>query len=151
MEHVLWLLHQLRWTDRWVFEKATYDGKFPIHLVLSYKCTADRATLVAARALIQVLLEAHPASASRRVSGKLALHMAVENGWPCHDLLLAAYPEALDAPDPLTELYPFQAAAKHHQLSSYSVSLDMTYDLLRANPCNAGEMSRERTRLRANG
>lgn len=148
VEHVLWLLHQLRWTDRWVFEKPTPDGMYPIHTVLSRRCTSDQGSLVAARALVQLLLEAHPASAAMWVGGKLALHLAVENGWPCHDLLLAAHPDALDAPDPSTELFPFQAAAKHHLLSSSPISLDMTYELLRANPNHARGGVRERTSLR---
>lgn len=106
---------------------------------------------MAARALTQLLLEANPTSASRWAEGKLPLHLAIENGWPCHDLLLAAYPDALDAPDPSTELFPFQVAAKHHHLTSSPIAVDVAYDLLRANPCNALSMVRDRARLRAQG
>lgn len=137
VEHILWLLHQLRWTDCWVFERRSRHERYPIHVVLSYKCTSDQQGLVAARALTQLLLEACPTSASHRFRGKLPLHMAVENGWPCHDLLLAAHPESLDALDPTTELFPFQAAAKHHMSFETPISLDMTYELLRANPVHA--------------
>jgi hypothetical protein len=146
LEHVLWLLHQLRWTDCWVFKKQSRDGGFPIHFVLSHKCTSDQSGLVAARALTQLLLEAHPESASQSVKGKLALHMAIENGWPCHDLLLSVNPEALDTPDPTTELFPFQAAAKYHHTTASSISLDVTYELLRANPNHATSMHRDEVR-----
>jgi hypothetical protein len=96
--------------------------------------------LVAARELVKILLEAHPLSAQHLVNGRLALHMAIENGWPCHDLLLAVFPEALDALDPKTELFPFQTAgARDHEMSSSSSmsALDITYELLRANPTHA--------------
>ena len=134
VEHILWLLHQLRWTDPWIFEKESKHGRYPIHVVLSYRCTPDQHALIAARALTQLLLEACPLSASVRFNGKLPLHMAVENGWPCHDLVLAAHPESLDTRDTTTELYPFQTAAKLHQREGNPISLDMTYELLRANP-----------------
>jgi len=149
VEHVLWLLHQLRWTDRWVFEKQSKNGRYPIHVVLSYQCTSDQQGLVAARALTQLLLEACSESAAHRVNGKLPLHMAVENGWPCHDLLLAAHPESLDALDQTTELLPFQTAAKHHRSFETPVSLNMTYELLRANPVHACCLHKETRGVRA--
>ncbi len=52
-QHGLWLLHQLRWTDQWVFEKQSSDGSYPIHFVLSHKCTVDPSGLVAARELVK--------------------------------------------------------------------------------------------------
>jgi len=143
VEHVLWLLHQLRWTDQWVFQKQSPDGGYPVHLVLSHKCTLGTQGLVAARAFVKLLLEANPASAAHWVRGKLALHMAIENGWPCHDLLLALYPDALDARDPDSELFPFQSAAKHHQATDSSLSLDVTYELLRANPIHARSIGKK--------
>lgn len=146
-QHVLWLLHQLRWSDQWVFEKQTSDGKNPIHLVLSHQCTSKQEGLVAARELAKILLEAHPQSAKRWVDGQLPLHMAVKNGWPCHDLLLSLFPEALDARDMQTELFPFQAAAKYHLTP---LSLDIAYELLRANPSCARNMTEGR-RVRAQG
>lgn len=145
-QHILWLLHQLRWTDRWVFDKQTSDGRYPLQLVLSHKCTFDPSGLVAARELVKLLLEAHPLSAKQLINGRLALHMAVENGWPCHDLLLAVFPEALDAPDPRTELYPFQTAAK---VEMSPISMDVTYELLRANPTHARSLGKEGQRVGA--
>ncbi len=149
VQHVLWLLHQLRWTDRWIFERRSKHGRYPIHVVLSYKCTSDHRGLVAARALTQLLLEACPTSASHRFHGKLPLHMAVENGWPCHDLLLAAHPESLDVLDPTTALFPFQTAANHHRFFETPISLDITYELLRANPMHACCLHKETRGVRA--
>jgi hypothetical protein len=137
-EHVLWLLHHLRSSDRWVFAKQSCDEMYPIHVVLSQKCADDKEGLVAARALTRLLLEAHPESAAVWINGKSALHMAIENGWPCHDLLLALYPEALNSLDLHTELFPFQAAAlKCAEATSCSpMAFDVTYELLRSNPAN---------------
>ena len=133
--HFLWLLHQLRWTDQWVFAKPTEDGLLPLHFALAHKCTEDPNGLVAARELIKVLVAECPASVQHSVNGKLALHMAIENGWPCHDLLLAMFPEALDRRDKGTDLFPFQSAAQED--ASSSMSLDVTFELLRANPAHA--------------
>lgn len=142
-QHVLWLLHQLRFTDQWVFEKQDLDGSYPLHLVLSHPCIVEGPCLAVARELVKILLEAHPASARYAIHGRLALHMAVENGWPCHDLLLAVFPEALDISDPMTELFPFQTAAAMEQSCAADASfcdLDVTYELLRANPTHAGAL-----------
>eukprot|EP00934_Nitzschia_sp_Nitz4_P002910 Nitzschia sp. Nitz4//scaffold89_size161592//129569//130823//NITZ4_002395-RA/size161592-snap-gene-0.140-mRNA-1//1//CDS//3329559667//2900//frame0 len=139
VRHVLWLLHHLRATDLWVFAKQGADGSFPIHQVLRHKCTTDQQGLVASRALVQLLLEAHPSSASHMFEGKLPLHMAIENGWPCHDLLLAAYPEALNTHDQKTTLLPFQSAASFD--TNAPLSLDVTFELLLANPDNAVQLA----------
>uniref|UniRef100_A0A7R9ZIV8 Ankyrin repeat protein n=1 Tax=Craspedostauros australis TaxID=1486917 RepID=A0A7R9ZIV8_9STRA len=113
-QHILWILHQLRWTDEWLFQQQCCDrtNTFPIHHVLLTKCHArGMRGLCAARELVKVILEADPESASKKVCGRFALHMALENGWPCHDLLLAAHPDALNQPDPKSGLFPFQTAA----------------------------------------
>jgi hypothetical protein len=147
-QHVLWLLHQLRWTDQWIFEKQDIDGSYPLHLVLGQPCIVEGSCLAVARELVKVLLEAHPESARHTIHGRLALHMAVENGWPCHDLLLAVFPEALDILDPKTELFPFQTAARAARAKEQPpcataaaaaafCELDVTYELLRANPTHA--------------
>lgn len=130
-QHVLWLLHHLCWTDQWVFERQDIDGSYPLHLVLNHPCTVQGSCLPVARELVKILLQAHPDSARHTMHGRLPLHMAVENGWPCHDLLLAVFPEALDILDPKTELFPFQTAARAKE---QACALDVTYELLRANP-----------------
>jgi hypothetical protein len=134
-------LHQLRWTDQWVFEKQDLDGSYPLHLVLGHPCTVEGSCLPVARQLVKILLEAHPDSARHTIHGRLPLHMAVENGWPCHDLLLAVFPEALDISDPKTELFPFQTAARAKEqpcaTAAACCELDVTYELLRANPTYA--------------
>ena len=120
-----------------------------------------------ARELVKILIEADPCCAKCACNGRLALHMAIENGWPCHDLLLAVYPEALDMKDPRTELFPFQTSATvggyycndgaTNKTSPAAAAemvdirdLDVTYELLRANPTHAsGMMQRKRSRVGA--
>ena len=141
---MLWLLHQLRWTDCWVFERQAC-GMHPLHFLLSHKCTAEGTpALLAARELVKILLEAYPCAAKHAVNDRMALHLAIENGWPCHDLLLAVYPEALNILDPKTELFPFQTAAraKEATCSMELKGLDVTYELLRANPTYAMQGAR---------
>jgi len=134
--HILWLLQQLRRTDQWVFEKPSSDGLYPLQYVLGHECTQDKNGLVASRELVKLLISAHPDSARLPFSnGSLPIHVAVANGWPCHDLLLAVYPKALDIVDPVTGLVPFQAAATSDAVPV--LSLDVTFELFRANPVNA--------------
>lgn len=157
--HILWLIHQLAWNDRWVFEQKAHDGKFPLHYVLSHKCDVTGESLVPARALVKLLLEAYPGAVTCPFDGRLPLHMAIENGWPCHDMLLALYPEALDIPDPSTELFPFQVSAlqgcrgtKEPSVSPEMIDvrdLDVTYELLRANPSHAASVQGRRTHVGA--
>lgn len=111
-------------------------------MVLSHPCTVQGSCLPVARELVKILLQAHPDSARHGMYGRLPLHMAVENGWPCHDLLLAVFPEALDMSDPKTELFPFQTAARAKEqpcaaTAFCELDLDVTYELLRANPTHA--------------
>jgi hypothetical protein len=131
--HAVWLLEQLCLSDHWIFEKPNADGVYPLQFVLSHVCRAhDQSGLVVGRELIKVLLRACPQSAKYEVKQRLAIHMAVENGWPCHDLLLALYPEALNAQDSKSELLPFQTAAAMEVATTSG--LDITFELLRANP-----------------
>lgn len=148
--HILWLLHQLRFTDKWVFEKKSQDGMYPVMSVLSQRCCVQHDGLSVAREIIKLLLATYPVSAKQCFNGRSTLHLAVANGWPCHDLLLSIYPEALDIQDPATGLVPFQiaATAKSEQsepsaVVSSSCSLDVTYELFRANPSHAKIMQNE--------
>jgi len=128
--------------DSWIFEKANSDGIYPLQFVLAHKCMArNKFGIMAARELIKILLQAYPQSARLRVNKRLAIHIAVEHGWPCHDLLLAIFPEALDAPDSETELFPFQTAA--------ASGLDVTFELLRANPTHIQCTQNKIVRVRA--
>jgi hypothetical protein len=45
-------------------------------------------------------------------SGRTALHVALENKWPVHDIIIQASPLSLETPDPTRHgLFPFQIAA----------------------------------------
>jgi len=152
--NIIWLLNQLASTDAWIFQKPDHKGIYPLHVVLHQICTPEHHTgRVIARELVKTLLQVHPQSARCPLHQRLPIHWAVENNWPCHDLLLSIYPEALDAQDSTLELYPFQIAAtatsvisstsspcKQNDMSSVS-SLDITFELLRANPTHVRPMS----------
>mmetsp|Transcript_27922 Transcript_27922/g.52332 ORF Transcript_27922/g.52332 Transcript_27922/m.52332 type:complete len:488 (-) Transcript_27922:3165-4628(-) len=153
-QHVLWMLRQLCASDIWVFEKrrgfdgascfAEENGLFPLHCLLLHQCTASsHAAFVAARELCKILLEAYPGAARYRFgqSGLYPLHVAIQNGWPCHDLLLSVFPESLELPDPRTGLFPFQTASLSSSAMDATANfsnLDVTFELLRAHPAIAG-------------
>ncbi|KAL3907551.1 MAG: hypothetical protein SGILL_008826 [Bacillariaceae sp.] len=143
--HVFWLLRELRASDEWVFQKQrphdNGEGLFPLHLLLSTKCPAkSQSGMAAARELCKILLEADTLAVMHGVAvqgGELfPLHVAIENGWPCHDLLLSIWPESIERSDPRTGLLPFQSAltTTAPAESSMDLSLDIAFELLRANP-----------------
>ena len=110
-------------------------------MMLGEKCNVADEGLHVAREMIKILLEACPGCAKQMVEGRTLLHLALLNGWPCHDLLLALHPESLDIQDPETSLYPFQTAAvrstEQSTVDSMGYSLDVTFELFRANPSHA--------------
>ncbi|KAL3942320.1 MAG: hypothetical protein SGBAC_003454 [Bacillariaceae sp.] len=149
--NAIWLLNQLASTDAWIFQKPDPKGIYPLHVVLHQTCTTLHHTgKVIARELVKTLLQVHPQSARCLLHQRLPIHWAVEHNWPCHDLLLAVYPEALSIQDSTSELYPFQIAAasvstratapqntpckQAEKNVSFVSSLDITFELLRANP-----------------
>lgn len=149
-QHILWFLHQLRSSDEWIFQKHRpqlnegSEGLFPLHLLLSHKCIASsQMALVAARELCKLLIEADSLAVMHGIGMGGALypfHLAIQNGWPCHDLLLSVWPESIEYRDPRTGLLPFQAAlstpseAKREQATGPDLSLNIAFELLRANP-----------------
>jgi hypothetical protein len=144
VQHVFWLLHELHKSDEWVFQKQRPDqngeGLYPLHLLLSMTCPAiSHAALVAARELCKIVAEADTLAVMHGVTvsgGELfPLHMAIENGWPCHDLLLSIWPECIEMTDPRTGLLPFQSAlATSSARPETDIGLDVAFELLRANP-----------------
>lgn len=146
VQHILWLLHQLQVTEPHLFQERDRKGNFPLHAILRGKYVGP--CFEAARELIIMLVQAHPASARiGTIEGRLPIHLALENGWPCHDVLLEAAPEALQVRDMKTGLYPFQTAAcsntswgenrKRSRKASQATALDITYTLLREDPIQA--------------
>lgn len=123
--------------------------------------TTPATGLVVARELCKILIAAFPEAVRQPmplggpVTGRstpravlLPIHVAIANGWPCHDLLLSVFPQSLEMADPRTGLYPFQTAAScdmeqttedgpleslETSLSS-CYSLNVIFELLRANP-----------------
>jgi hypothetical protein len=152
-QHILWLLQELRLSDEWVFQKQrlqfSKESLFPLHLLLSHKCIASsQPALVVARELCKIIIEADCLAVMHGISTDEAvypLHLAIENRWPCHDLLLTVWPESIEMPDPRTGLLPFQSASSTSPWSTPTwtnatapdMSLSIAFELLRANPTMA--------------
>jgi len=144
---IVWLLHQLRLKYPSLFRIVDGNGDTPLHVVLRAPCTAGPGTAYA-RDLIAVLVDAHSKSASlvTREDGRLPLFLGLENGWPCHDVLVSAAPHSLHRRDPVTCVYPFQVAAcakpacrkptKRARMEGSS-ELDTVFSLLRQDPLQA--------------
>ena len=103
--------------------------------------------LVIARELCKVVIAGfpeatkHPMEKLRTDQHLLPLHNAIENGWPCHDLMLSVFPESLEIADPRTGLFPFQTAAACSSDTTtdggedrHQMALNVTFELLRSNP-----------------
>ena len=73
---------------------------------------SDRFGISGARELIKFVLKKYPSvGMAPDANGKLPIHIAIENGWPVHDLIVGAAPHTLEVKDPVTGLYPFLLAA----------------------------------------
>jgi hypothetical protein len=138
----------------------------PLHFLISQKLdlgippkvstSSQPVGLVVARELCKVIIAGYPEAVRQPLTIEshrqtlLPLHKAIENGWPCHDLMLSVFPESLEIADPRTGLFPFQIAAsqcnvtaktdKESQQQDMSLSpvshigLSVTFELLRSNP-----------------
>lgn len=144
---VVGLLHQLRLKDVSLFRIVDKNGDTPLHVVLRASCQTGPG-FPYAQDFITVLVDANRKSASLVTrEGRLALHHGLENGWPCHEVLLRAAPHSLHRRDPITGLYPFQLAAcakptrrkssKRARSEESCGDLDVIYSLLRQDPLQA--------------
>jgi len=108
-----------------------------LHDVLTTKFN-DRFGVSGARTLVKFLLKRYPLSAAvQNQDGRLPLHIATENGWPCHDLLVAAAPSALEMRDPKTGFLPFMIATRAQmqgQENQKANELSTLYELIRWGP-----------------
>lgn len=141
---VVWLLHQLRLKFPSLFRIVDSNGDAPLHVVLRATCKTGPG-FAYARDLVAVLVDSYRQSASlvTREEGRLPLFVGLENGWPCHDVLLRAAPHSLHRRDPRTCLYPFQVAAcakpstkkrSKRARTDGPGDLDVIYSLLRQDP-----------------
>jgi hypothetical protein len=81
-----------------------------IHDVLCSKIH-QRLGVTGARSLIKFILKTFPSSVDKpNEEGCLPLHLAIEHGWPCHDMLVKAFPYGLEVKDPRSGFYPFLLA-----------------------------------------
>jgi len=82
-----------------------------LHTVLS-STYSPRFGIKGARRIIQYFLRKNPQAAiTTNCRGRFPLHLAIENGWPVHDLIISMAPAALDQIDGWSMFYPFQVAA----------------------------------------
>lgn len=143
--HIISLFRRLQVLYPDLFQIQDRNGDFPLHVAVKVKCQPGPC-YNEARDLIALLLEAYPEAARLVSKARLPLHVALEQGWPCHDLLFKAAPDALQTRDTKTGLYPFQIAACSDVSWGSSKkkkgvnSLNVMYDLLRDDPCQAVEM-----------
>lgn len=73
---------------------------------------SERFGISGARELVRFVLKKFPSVAEAPdARGRFPIHLAIENSWPCHDLIVGAAPIALEVKDPVTGMYPFQIAA----------------------------------------
>ena len=141
-QHIVWLLYQLRLRHPSLFRVVDGKGDSPLHVLLRAPCKAGPGVAYA-KDLIVILVDAYDQSASICTNeGRLPLFLGLENGWPCHDVLLHVSPDSLQMRDSETGLYPFQVAAcakpykkraKRARITGDS-ELDVIYSLLREDP-----------------
>jgi len=99
---------------------------------------SNRFGISGARELVRFVLQKFPIAAEApNALGRFPIHLAIENTWPCHDLIIAAAPFTLEVKDPLTGMYPFQIAASEKcDTNSWDSSkqLNTLYELIREGP-----------------
>lgn len=65
-----------------------------------------------ARKLVRYVLQKFPMVGElTNALGRYPIHLAIENGWPCHDIIVGSAPFTLEIIDPISGMYPFQVAA----------------------------------------
>jgi len=64
------------------------------------------------RKLVRFILEKFPMVGElTNAQGRYPIHLAIENCWPCHDIIVGSAPFTLEIKDPISGMYPFQVAA----------------------------------------
>lgn len=144
-QRIVWLLHQLHLLYPELFRILDSNGNAPLHIALEASCLSGPGT-VYAQNLVSILVDSYKGSASLVTpkEGRLPMVLALENEWPCHDILLRAAPHSLHRRDPVTCLYPFQIAAcaklsrrknpTRVKVGDGHQELNIIYSLLRQDP-----------------
>lgn len=154
-KRIVWFLHQLRLRHPSLFRLVDDNGDTPLHVVLRITCQEGPGIYAYASEIITILIDSFKQSAFlvTRNEGRLPIFLALENGWPCYEVLIRAFPQALHRRDPITCLYPFQVAASRAKPSicdrkvakraktqgsgGDAQQLDAIYTLLRQDPLQA--------------
>lgn len=111
-----------------------------IHDVLS-GAFHNRFGISGARRIVRSVLHHSPVQAEiPDENGRLAIHHALEYGWPCYDLIVRAAPSTLEIKDPTTGLFPFHIAACTQKFpadrTEYKSTLQLSsvFEVLREGP-----------------
>lgn len=119
---------------RAVQERNGRDGELSLHSVVS-GTYHSRFGIGGARQIVTYFLAKYANAAKiQNSSGELPLHLAIVNGWPCHDLLVAAAPMALETRSVQSKLYPYQLAASVPDKMNGFGGLNILYELIRESP-----------------
>jgi hypothetical protein len=131
------------------FRTRDVSDSLPLHIAVQLPFDPARAIIVLEypEAVIEFLLYEYPEAAGiADGQGRLPLHIAMEHGLPCADLLLDAEPRALETRCMVTHMYPFQLAAlawedSEHEMHSVPTQsnkqieeINTMYTLLRKMP-----------------
>ena len=119
---------------RALVERVGHKGELFLHTVLDGRYH-PRFGIGGAREIVKFFLKRNrDASKTQNTNGELPLHLAIQNGWPCHDILVSAAPIALETRDEKSKLYPFQISAisptRKDDLSEFSI----LFELIRESP-----------------
>lgn len=106
------------------YSKSTQN--LAIHDILSGKCHTRFGISGARRILRSVLHQSPKAAEISDLNGKLAIHYALEHGWPCYDLIILACPTALELKDATSGLLPFHIAALTGTHKPHNDEIDIT-------------------------
>jgi len=107
------------------YKEKHIHTKSILHTILSGSYH-NKIGIYGARSIVKYVIKKYPDAAKMmNLEGRLPLHVAIEHGWPCHDLLVNAAPPALEAMDTKTGFYPFQIAALSTSLFCHDGDNDM--------------------------
>lgn len=96
-----------------------------------------------ARRIVRSVLHHSPVQAEvPDLNGRLAIHHALEYGWPCYDLIVRAAPTTLEIKDPTSGLFPFHIAACTHKFpgdinefkTTNTMQLSSVFEVIREAP-----------------
>lgn len=106
------------------------SGDLSLHTLLDGVYHYERYGVQGARKIVKYFIAKNPLAAKiPNGQGRLPLHLALQFGWPCHDLIFTAAPMALETRDVTNGLYPFQIFASKAMNTTKKCMLDKQHHL----------------------